>query len=144
MERASATAGQPPRRLLVRFGAGHRLIPVREILRFTADEGLARAVVASGTLLTDYTLAELEHRLSTRFVRASRADLVNVDWIDRLTSDGDGSATLTLRDKSTVHVSRRRASDLRRALEALTPTVRPRFLTARRRHPRIQRPPPRT
>jgi DNA-binding LytR/AlgR family response regulator len=50
-------------------------------------------------------------------VRASRSDLVNVEWIDGLAAGGDGSATLTLRDRTTVHVSRRRAAALRRALE---------------------------
>jgi len=107
----------PLRRVLVRSGAGHRLIPAREIARVTADEGLARVLLASGSFLTDYTLAELEARLGPGFVRASRADLVNVEWIDALTGDGDGSATLTLRDRSTVHVSRRRAAALRRTLE---------------------------
>ena len=113
----AAPPSSPVRRLLVRAGAGHRLLPVREIARFTADEGLARAVAGTSTFLTDYTLADLERRLGGAFVRASRGDLVNVDWIDRLASEGDGSATLTLRDRSTVHVSRRRAAALRRALE---------------------------
>ena len=117
MQRAAHASAAPVRRLLVRAGAGHRLVAVREIARFTADEGLARAVVSSATFLTDYTLADLEQRLGRAFVRASRGDLVNVDWIEGLASDGDGSATLTLRDKTTVHVSRRRAAALRRALE---------------------------
>jgi DNA-binding LytR/AlgR family response regulator len=110
-------AAAPARRVLVRAGAGHRLIPVRDIARVTADEGLARVMTASGTFLTDYTIAELEARLGGGFVRASRSDLVNPDWIDALASGGDGSATLTLRDRTTVHVSRRRAAALRRALE---------------------------
>ena len=117
VQRAALLSAAPLRRLLVRAGAGHRLISVREIARFTAEEGLARAVVSSATFLTDYTLADLEQRLGRGFVRASRGDLVNVDWIEGLASDGDGSATLTLRDKSRVHVSRRRAATLRRALE---------------------------
>jgi DNA-binding LytR/AlgR family response regulator len=107
----------PARRVLVRAGAGHRLIAAREIARVTADEGLARVVAASGSFLTDYTIAELEARLGATFVRASRSDLVNVEWIDGLAAGGDGSATLTLRDRTTVHVSRRRAAALRRALE---------------------------
>jgi len=117
VQRAALPSAAPLRRILVRAGAGHRLIAVREIARFTADEGLARAVVSSATFLTDYTLTDLEQRLGRGFVRASRGDLVNVDWIEGLASDGDGSATLTLRDKSRVHVSRRRAAPLRRALE---------------------------
>jgi DNA-binding LytR/AlgR family response regulator len=49
----------------------------------------------------------------------SRADLVNLAHIQRTSSDGDGSATLTLSDGSTVHVSRRRAADVRRAVQHL-------------------------
>jgi DNA-binding LytR/AlgR family response regulator len=117
VERASPGPAAPPRRILVRAGAGHRLVAVREIARFTADEGLARAHASSGSFLTDYTLTDLEHRLGPGFVRVSRADLVNAEWIDRLAGEGDGSATLTLQDKTVVHVSRRRAAAVRAALE---------------------------
>lgn len=124
VQRASASA-PPPRRILVRSGAGHRLVAVRDIGRFTADQGLARAVTASRppraagaeSFLTDYTLTDLEQRLGAGFVRVSRGELVNVEWIDRLAGEGDGSASLTLQDKTVVHVSRRRAAIVRAALE---------------------------
>jgi DNA-binding LytR/AlgR family response regulator len=51
------------------------------------------------------------------FARVSRAELVHLDRIDRLVSNGDGSATLTLTDGAIVHVSRRRAAGLRRSLQ---------------------------
>ncbi len=106
-----------PARLLVRQGAGHRLLPLRDVLRFSADEGLVHAHTREGSSVTDYTLGELETRLAGGFVRVSRADLVNVAHVLRIVSNGDGSATLTLGDGSTVRVSRRRAADVRRALE---------------------------
>lgn len=106
-----------PARLLVRQGAGHRLLPLREVIRFSAAEGLVHAHTRDGAPVTDYTLGELEVRLAGGFVRVSRADLVNVAHILRIISNGDGSATLTLGDGSTVHVSRRRAADVRRGLE---------------------------
>jgi DNA-binding LytR/AlgR family response regulator len=111
------TKSASARRLLVRSGAGHRLVPVREIARFTAEDGLARAATEATTYLTDYTLTELEARLEGAFTRVSRSDLVNIDWIDRIAGEGDGSATLTLRGGRVVHVSRRRAADVRRAIE---------------------------
>lgn len=104
-----------PERLLVRHGAGHRLIPLAEIERFTAAEGLVYAHVASGTLGTDYTLNELEDRLRGAFVRASRSDLVNVRLVTAIASNGDGSATLTLASGAAVHVSRRRSAAVRSA-----------------------------
>ena len=117
IERTALRPTVPVRRVLVRSGAGHRLLPVRDIAQFTADGGLARAVTAAATFLTDYTLTDLEARLASGFVRASRGDLVNIDWIDRIAGGGDGSATLTLKDGRAVRVSRRRAADVRRAVE---------------------------
>jgi two-component system LytT family response regulator len=102
-----------PERLLVRHGAGHQLVAVASIERFTADERLVYAVTADSRNGTDYTLQELETRLGGAFVRASRADLVNVRHIDAIARNGDGSATLTLKSGKTVHVSRRRAGNLR-------------------------------
>jgi two-component system, LytTR family, response regulator AlgR len=107
-----------PARLLVRHGAGHRLMPVADVTRFSAADGLVHAHTAGGAPMTDYTLTELEARLAAGFVRISRADLVNVAHIQRIASNGDGSATLTLSDGATVHVSRRRAASVRRLLRS--------------------------
>jgi two-component system response regulator AlgR len=120
LERIEAALAQsrPVRRtrILVRHGTGHRALPLRDVVRFTAEEGLVFAVATSGKALTDYTLNELESRLGTGFIRVSRADLVQIDRIERLQSNGDGSATLALSDGATVHVSRRRAADVKQAL----------------------------
>jgi DNA-binding LytR/AlgR family response regulator len=106
-----------PARLLVRDGAGHRLLAVRDVIRFSAAEGLVRAVTARESAVTDYTLAELEARLGTDFVRVSRGDLVHIVHVARVLGNGDGSATLVMRDDARVHVSRRRAAEVRRALQ---------------------------
>ena len=103
-------------RILVRHGAGHRLVTLRDVARFSAEEGLVYATTTAGRHLTDYTLAELEERAGG-FVRVSRGELVNLDRVDRIASNGDGSATLTLADGSLVHVSRRRAADVREVLD---------------------------
>jgi DNA-binding LytR/AlgR family response regulator len=110
-----------PARLLVRHGAGHRLLAIREIVRFVAADGLVRAQTSSGEPVTDYTLNELEERMGGAFTRVSRADLVNLGHVRGIRSNGDGSATLTLSDGTAVHVSRRRSTDVRRVLEAQSP-----------------------
>jgi DNA-binding LytR/AlgR family response regulator len=104
-------------RVLVRAGAAHRLLPLSEVTHFSAGDGVVYVHTASGRPITDYTLAELEARTGADFVRASRADLVNVSCIERIKSNGDGSATLTLRDGTNIRVSRRRAGEAKRALE---------------------------
>jgi DNA-binding LytR/AlgR family response regulator len=106
-----------PARLLVRHGPGHRLVPVRDIQRFETAEGLVFAETAEARWATDYSLGELETRLGPSFVRASRSDLVSVAHVQGITRNGDGSATLTLRAGTTVHVSRRRAAAVRQTVQ---------------------------
>jgi DNA-binding LytR/AlgR family response regulator len=86
-------------------------------MRFTAGEAVVYAHTATGQPITDYTLAELETRTAGDFIRVSRADLVNVSYIERIKSNGDGSARLILKDGTEVRVSRRRTSEVRNALE---------------------------
>jgi DNA-binding LytR/AlgR family response regulator len=115
----SALGYRPARggRILVRHGAGHRLVAMDEILRFSAGEGVVYARTAGASPMTDYTLAELEARTAGAFVRVSRRELVNLAHVQRISSNGDGSATLTLSDASSVRVSRRRSAEVRRILE---------------------------
>lgn len=117
LELAVARVRPTRSRVMVRHGAGHRPIPLRDVMRFVAEEGLVFAMTANGRFATDYTINELEERTSGQFVRVSRAELVSIDRIAKIVSNGDGSATLTLADGSTVRVSRRRTADVRQALE---------------------------
>lgn len=110
------TPGRPAR-LLVRHAGGHRLVPVEQISRFRADEGLVYAHIEGEAPGTDYTLNELESRLEGAFVRVSRSDLVAIAAITSIRSNGDGSATLTVSGGDTVHVSRRRAATVRGLLQ---------------------------
>jgi DNA-binding LytR/AlgR family response regulator len=104
-------------RVLVRAGAAHRLLPLSDVSHFSAGDGVVYAHTTSGQPITDYTLAELEARIGDDFIRASRADLVNVSFIERIKRNGDGSAMLTLKDGTDIRVSRRRAADVKQALE---------------------------
>lgn len=115
-----ALGGRAPQRrhrILARLGSGHRLVPLREISRVTVESGEVRAHTGEHRYLMDYTLAEIEQRGDGALVRVSRAELVNVAHVERLRSDGDGSLALTLRDGTEVHVSRRRAAEVRQLLD---------------------------
>ncbi len=107
-----------PARVLVRDQGGHRLVSYRDILLFRAEQGTVRARIDDNDFLTDYTLADLEQRLGPAFVRPSRSELVNLERVERIASNGDGSATLTLLGGTTIHVTRRRAADVKRHLES--------------------------
>jgi two-component system response regulator AlgR len=111
-----AAAGAPSR-VLVRDQGGHRLMAYEDIDLFHADQGAVRARTPHGEYLTDYTIADLEHRLGGAFTRPNRSELINVSRIERITSNGDGSATLTLKGGAPIHVTRRRAAEVRRRLE---------------------------
>jgi two-component system LytT family response regulator len=121
LERAGAAFGYAPPtpvRLLVRHGHGHRLVPLADITRLSAGEGVVYAHTPAAAWMTDYTLNEIEARTSGQFIRTSRADLVNAAHVDRIVSNGDGSATLTMTDGRTVRVSRRRSAEVKARLES--------------------------
>jgi len=59
---------------------------------------------------------ELEERTAGLFLRVHRSALVNLEAIERIVPNGDGSATLTLSDGTAVRVSRRRAAVVKEAL----------------------------
>lgn len=116
--RAAVRAPQHPLRLLVRDRSGHRLVPWRDIVRFTTEQGGVFADAPGGRFLTDYTIAELERRAGALFVRANRGDLVNIEHVLRIAASPEGTGELELAGGTRVPVSRRRLTDVRRALEA--------------------------
>jgi DNA-binding LytR/AlgR family response regulator len=114
-----AIQGAPTRqpRVLVRHAGAHMLLPYDEVLTFAATEGIVHARTAGTRYLTDYTLTELETKTGPAFLRPNRAELVNVNHVTSIASNGDGSATLTLSDKSSIRVTRRRAAAVRALLK---------------------------
>jgi DNA-binding LytR/AlgR family response regulator len=116
---AALAGGTAPRRprVMVKDGDSKMLVPLKDVLRFAVSEGRVDAITRLGPYATEYTLADLETRLGPGFLRINRADLVNGDHVGRIASNGDGSATLTMSDGTLVHVSRRRAAEIRRVLE---------------------------
>jgi len=122
LERLGTAIGHAPARparLLVRQGTGHRLIAVRDIVRFASEDGLVYAHTPHETAPTDYTLIELEARTSGDFIRTSRAELIAVAHLTAIAGNGDGSATLTLSTGAKVHVARRRTAAVRSAVRHL-------------------------
>ncbi len=113
---APSLANTSPR-ILVRERGGHRLVPYGDIIVFTASEGVVYAQTAAAEYLTDYTVKELEERTAGSFVRLNRSEMVNIESIGRIESNGDGSATITLADGQELRVARRRAAEVRATLQ---------------------------
>ena len=114
-EGMGGTARKP--RLLVREGVRERLVWMREVARFTADNHEVWAIGPFGRRLVDYTLGDLEERGAGSFISVSRSDLVNLEAVLELVPFGDGSGKVRLKDGTEIAVNRRRMAAVRQAVE---------------------------
>jgi two-component system response regulator AlgR len=95
-----------------------RLIPVKDIRYFRADQKYVTVRHAGGEDLIDESLRHLEEEFARDFVRAHRSLLVAVAHIDALERHGDEGYALRLRGEAEpLPVSRRQVADLRKRLE---------------------------
>src|SRR5262249_44046412 len=101
------TKGRPPRRLLVRDGARILAFDEDEVEWIEADGDYVRIHGGGKPQLVRQTLGDLEDRLDgSRFVRAHRSAIVNVDRVREIAPQGDRGLRLTLKSGQAVHVSR--------------------------------------
>lgn len=107
-----------PARFLVRNAAHYIVIGEARVHYFAAEEGLTRLVGESGQYWMDPTLNELEQRLdASRFLRISRAHLVNLNAVSEVFPLPGGSGEVLLKSGQRLEVSRRRFRELLKALE---------------------------
>ncbi|HEX6254791.1 MAG TPA: LytTR family DNA-binding domain-containing protein [Euzebyales bacterium] len=104
-------------RVPIQHGGRTVLVESDDIYYATASRGYSYIKLADDRVLTTYTLADLERRL-TGFFRCHRSHLVNLSHVRELVSDYQGGLVLVIddRQRSRVEVSRRQAAALRRAL----------------------------
>jgi two-component system LytT family response regulator len=119
---ALARVGPAPRsgrdRVFVRDGARCWLVPLREVRLIASDGNYVRLMWGERELLLTRSLAALERQLDPHvFLRANRAELVNLDFIGIVVPAVGGRLSLQLRGGPTVSVSRRQA----RLFRALAP-----------------------
>jgi two-component system response regulator AlgR len=108
--------------ICVRAQGELKLIPVRDIFYFHADQKYVRVHHENGTDLIDDSLKHLEEEFGDEFVRIHRSALVAVRQIDSLKKTGDGQTLVTLRDTSKddegrLIISRRHLADVRRRIK---------------------------
>lgn len=107
------SAGTPPTRFLARRGSTFRVVQSREVLYFLAEDGMTKLQAAGEHYWMSPTLGDLEARLDARhFFRISRAAIVNLDAVKEVAPTVGGHGEVTLRDGSTLEVSRRRFKEL--------------------------------
>jgi two-component system, LytTR family, response regulator len=96
-------------RLLVRDGERIFFVPLREVVRLSADGNYVQVHTARGQRhLLRETLARLEARLDPeRFARIHRSEIVNVDFVAEVQPAFHGDYTVRLKNGEEVRLSRR-------------------------------------
>ncbi len=117
--RAHAAAPRPlADKLPVTVAGRTLLVPVAEISHCVVEHELVTVHTVKGSHTTDYTLAALEARLDTsRFFRAHRALLVNLDHVAAIDDMAGGRAVLVTHAGERLVVSRQASRRLRQLLQ---------------------------
>jgi DNA-binding LytR/AlgR family response regulator len=112
------STGESLGRIPVQRGDRTVLVDERDIVYASAERGYSYLKLADDRVLTSFSLADLERRLSGQFFRSHRSHLVNLQRVRELVPDFRGSLVLVMDDaqSSRVEVSRRQARELRRRL----------------------------
>jgi two-component system LytT family response regulator len=110
---------QARQRILVSTSMGDLVIDADEIDWVEADDYYSAIHARAGRHLIRESLASLEQRLDkSRFVRAHRSAIVNVDRISEVQKE-NGETRLVLRNGIRIPVSRRRRARVTRLLRSL-------------------------
>jgi two-component system LytT family response regulator len=104
-------------RLPISFNGRVLLIPVVDLSHCVVEHELVTAHTRGGSYTTDYTLTALEARLdTTRFFRAHRALLVNLDHVAAIDDLAGGKVQLVTHAGARLEVSRQASRRLRQLL----------------------------
>ena len=94
-----------------------KVIDTRAILYMEAVDGNTFAYTESEVMKLDYTLAQLEQRLSDiNFFRCSKSMIINIDKVDSLRSMPSNRIDARMVNGEHIIISRTYASDFRRIL----------------------------
>lgn len=109
-----------PARFLAKSGGHYVVIGEFRVLYFGTEGSLTRLVADGGQYWMDPSLNDLEKRLDpARFFRISRAALINLNAVTKVTPESGGSGEVMLRNGQSLEVSRRRFRDLMNALSGM-------------------------
>jgi two-component system, LytTR family, response regulator len=109
----------PPRleQVFVRDGERCWLVRVADIYLLESEGNYTRVCFKGERPLITRSLAALETRLDPAiFFRTSRAQIINLKWVEKVETGPAGNLVITLRSGATVAASRRQSAALREAL----------------------------
>lgn len=107
-------------RLPSRLGDRVVFLELGQITHFFSEDKVTYAVTELKNYIIDYSLTELEHKLSRRgFVRIHRASLINLSFVDELHRWFGGRLLVRMKDKrrTELSVARNQVQTLKRRLE---------------------------
>ena len=112
------TAPVGPRVLLAQRGTRTISLDMDQVAAVVMEDGIGWAWCPAGRFRVAGTLQEIGERLPSGFLQVSRAALVRPEAVAELKPLASGTLEATLRDiEGSIHVSRRRARELKRVLE---------------------------
>lgn len=96
---------------------GVRLLSLREILRFYTKNGKIFCDTLNATYAIRMKLYEVESRTHVcQFIKISRSEIVNLDYVVRLDLSFAGTIALVMSDKKISYVSRRYLKNFKQVL----------------------------
>jgi two-component system LytT family response regulator len=103
-----------PQQLFIKDGERCWFVTLDRIRLFESEGNYTRVHFDGEQPLMQRSLNQLEQRLDPlRFFRASRRQIVNLDYVAQLAPSDGGGLSITLHDGQCVDVSRRRAAQLK-------------------------------
>ena len=116
--RAARAAAAYPERFLAKRGARFCVVLRRQVLYFVSEDGITRLQADERHYWMQPTIAHLEERLDPRrFLRLSRAAIVQLDAVKEVHPITGGTGEVLLRNGDRLEVSRRRFRALLDRLE---------------------------
>jgi two-component system LytT family response regulator len=118
---AQLAAGGYPERISSRLGERIQILELAHVTHFFAHDKLTYAATEAKNYVVDYTVSDLEQKLSPRsYCRIHRSTLVNLAWVREMDAWFGGRVLVRLKDaKSTqLHVARERVAELKKRLGA--------------------------
>ncbi len=126
LTRAQLTSLQPDghgaarTNICVRLGDRMRLIPIKDVLYFRADQKYVSVRHSRGTDLIDESLKDLAQEFRSDFGRIHRNALVALRRVESVEKDQEGRLRVRIRGcEETLPISRRHASEFRRRIQEL-------------------------
>ena len=93
------------------------ILSYEEIIRIFAQDKNVIIKTKAGTFSSRLTLYELDNRLDKkRFIRISRSDIVNLDFVKKLDLSFTGTIAVELKNGDIAYVSRRNLKEFKKAL----------------------------